>query len=159
MLPTHVFADVVRCLPLYDLDALFLTDARCSDVAHLAATEIRVFDFSGFQFDMYNNDVVVSKMADGKALAEGMTLEFLDDADLADFIPAALRNCILGNLGLIHNSCFDAMSKVAQTVVVKDTLVLFASMFVSVHALVELVARFRSVKVRPYFTRLRLASV
>ncbi|KAH7723341.1 hypothetical protein AAVH_09057 [Aphelenchoides avenae] len=68
-------------------------------------------------------------MADGKALAEGMTLEFLDDADLADFIPAALRNCILGNLGLIHNSCFDAMSKVAQTVVVKDTLVLFASMF------------------------------
>lgn len=87
MLPTHVFADVVGCLPLYDLDALLLTDARCSDVAQLAASEIRVFDFSQFQFDVYNNDIVVSKMADGKALDEVITLEFLDDADLADFIP------------------------------------------------------------------------
>lgn len=59
MLPIHVFEDAVGFLHVYDLDALLLTDARCSDLAHSAASMIRVFDFSEFRFNVYNSEVDV----------------------------------------------------------------------------------------------------
>lgn len=50
MLPTHVFADVVQWFSYYDLDALFLAVVHCTDIARLAASKIRISDFSEFRF-------------------------------------------------------------------------------------------------------------
>lgn len=143
MLPTHVFADVVGCLALYNLDALLLTDARCSDLAHSAASTIRVFDFSEFQFTIYPNRIFLYKPTANSAT----DLEFLDNADLVAFIPDALRNCVFGNLTLCYKGSYGAVSKVAHTIVVKGTLCLYAFTFENMHAMVQFAVTFRSVQV------------
>ncbi|KAH7707649.1 hypothetical protein AAVH_25115 [Aphelenchoides avenae] len=95
MLLTHVFADVVACLHYYDLDALMLTDARCSDLAHSAASKIRVFDFSGFEFAAYDDIIFINRLVDVRVPFTDVTkLEFLDERDLLGFIPSALQNCV-----------------------------------------------------------------
>lgn len=42
-MPTHVFADVVQWLRLYDLEALLSASARCSALACWAASRVRFF--------------------------------------------------------------------------------------------------------------------
>lgn len=152
MLPTHVFADAVQFLDLRDLDALLLTDARCSDLAHSAASKIRVFDFSDFEFYVYQNEMHIHEHTAGPI---GTILEFADDTELVDFIPAALRNCLLKNLTLWNQRSSAALKEVVHTVGVKGTLLLCASAFLEVPELVKFAVSFRSVKICPsYFNGL-----
>ncbi|KAH7707648.1 hypothetical protein AAVH_25114 [Aphelenchoides avenae] len=146
MLPNHVFADVVGYLRLYDLDALLLTDARCSGIAHSAASQIRVFDFSEFRFDLYNSSIVIYKLA--QAAPNSITLNFLNATDLVHFIPAALRNCVLGGLTAYVKGSFDATTEVADTIIIKGTLTLDAPRFANAQVLVECVVSLRSVQER-----------
>lgn len=74
-------------------------------------------------------------------------LTFVDAADLVDFVPKAMRNCVLGSLMLRFKGPVDAISEVAHTIVVEDTLALVADTFDNVRALVEFATSFRSVKV------------
>ncbi|KAH7707650.1 hypothetical protein AAVH_25116 [Aphelenchoides avenae] len=69
MLPTHVFADAVGFLYIYDLDALMLTDSCCSEIAHMAASKIRIFDFSEFEFIVYDSEVDVYKLEEDEWVA------------------------------------------------------------------------------------------
>lgn len=141
MLLAHVFADVVAWLHFYDLDAVMLTEARCSELARSAASKIRIFDFSGFRFDLYDTDVVVYS-------ASGPTvLDFHSKAELVEFVPAALRNCILGSMDLSFKDSSNAIIKVAHTIVIKGTLYLDAGIFANATALVEFAFSFRSVQV------------
>lgn len=143
MLPAHVFAEVLRCLPFYDLDALFLTDVRRSDLAHLAASNIRVFDFSEFQFHIHHpgyKAIIIHKIPQ-QAGPSKTVLKFRDEMDLVAFVPAAFRNCIFGELELPFKGFSDASSEVAHTIVI-NSLPLNLDF-----ALVEFAILFRSVKV------------
>lgn len=148
MLPTHVFADVVGCLNIYELDALLLAGARCSDLAHLAASGIRVFNFTEFQFNFDYTWIGVYNLEAGRFASNGTELKIAYGMEQADFITAALRNCVLGNLALSCTVFADAMREVAHTIVVKRTLFLFADVFANAHSLVEFVVGFRSVQVK-----------
>ncbi|KAH7710009.1 hypothetical protein AAVH_22702, partial [Aphelenchoides avenae] len=135
MLPTHVFVDVVAWLHFYDLDALTLTDTRCSDLACAAASKIRVFDFSEFLFDLQNTEIAVQKLT---LPAHGTTvLTFHRETDLVEFVPAAMRNCVLGDLELAFKDSSDAIREVANTIIIEGTLFLDASLFANAIALVE----------------------
>lgn len=83
MLPDHGFADVVQCLHFYHVEALLLTSARCSDFAHAAASRIRVFDFSGFRFDLDNTKIAIRKL--GLLGPERTILNFLDEGRHCQF--------------------------------------------------------------------------
>lgn len=146
MLPTHVFADVVACLHFYELDALSLTDAQCSNLAHSSSSRIRTFDSSDYEFLFYNPEVHIYWPGAAYKVSK-MVLRFRDARDVFDFISAALRNCTLRHLTLSYRSSIDATKDVAHTVVVKGTLYLQANAFVTMHALVEFATSFRSVQV------------
>lgn len=147
MLPTHVFADVVGYLHFYDLDALLLTDAICSDLTQSAASKIRTFDFSDYTFVFCTAEVHVYNLTDDDVEHWETALKFLDATDLISFIPVALRKYTLGWLAPFYEVPSDAMRQVTHTVVVKDTLYLSAKAFATAHALVEFVTSFRSVQV------------
>lgn len=146
MLPTHVFADVVRCFRLYDLDALLMTDARCKDLAVSAASRIRVFDFSEFYFSVCGNEVEIYKTEAGHARWFVAELKFLTETDLNEFITAAFRNCVVGSPTILSKSSVYAVSAVADTVVIKDGLCLTAVTYVNASALAKFAVSFRNVE-------------
>lgn len=152
MLPTHVFADAVGFLRLYGLDGLLLTDVRCSGLAQLAASRIRIFDYSEFRFNVYHcKRVHLHKLASARTLwgpSYVARLDFHDETDLAGFMAAAMRNCVLGNLLLWNKACCEAMRDVTSTIVVKGTLCLISEAFDDLHGLVDFAVSFRNVKVR-----------
>lgn len=91
---------------------LFLTDVRCSDLARIAASKLRVLNFSEYEFVVYDAKVDIYKVSAGVGAVT--TLNFLNSADLADFVPAALRNCVFGKLALCYKHPADAMGVVAN---------------------------------------------
>lgn len=147
MLPTYVFANVVQFLHFYELDALLLADHHCSQLAVAAASRIRVFDFSEFEFVIYHTSVKICKMAAYRLTYSETWLEFQDGTDLIDFVPTAMRNCVIGRLLLWNKACCNAMREVTRTMVVKGTLCLNSLAFANVHELVKFAVSFRSVKV------------
>lgn len=158
MLPVHVFAEAVGFLHLYDLDALLLTNARCSELALAAAEKIRVFDFTDFWLGLYTSEFRLINMTAGGGVvtrANHTRLDFINEAELVEFVPRALRNCAVCILNLDHvfgdfrmRFVVEAIMEVAHTIVISGALCVSAEGFRDVRDLVDVVGSFRRVKVR-----------
>ncbi|KAH7729749.1 hypothetical protein AAVH_02223 [Aphelenchoides avenae] len=161
MLPAHVFTDIVGFMHFYDLDALLLTNARCSQLAQAATVQIRVFDFSEFHFTLTEDKITAENLTlyipygsvsipcdeDGTATPK---LRFNDTAELVQFIPYALRNCVLHSMTLTTGVTrlparvvAQAIKEVAHTITIGDSLTVEARGFATLEHLVNFAASFR----------------
>lgn len=164
MLVGHVFADVVGFLHLYDLDALLLTNARCSTLAQSAVAKIRVFDFPDHRFTFLPAALRVDDMTIRVPIGRNTGLPdpsltmlgFTDATQLVDFIRDALRNCNLASMQITGGGTdFARMYEVTRAIAaVAPTITIGGrGLFINVRAFSTLqdiaafIGSFRSVKV------------
>lgn len=115
---------MVSFLGYYDLGGLELTSKLFSSVAQMCAGTSRLFDFSGFSFDIYDSTVCVCRLE--RFLPDVCDLELDSDEGLAEFICEAFRNCTVGRLALRQpqKHVLHAFSVVAHTVTTAEKLVI-----------------------------------
>ncbi|KAH7729746.1 hypothetical protein AAVH_02220 [Aphelenchoides avenae] len=162
MLPDHVFADVVGFLHFYDLDALLMTDTRRTALAHYATANIRVFDYSKFDFTLTEDKIVAENLTNYNPLVTTFfgpyadtrtTLTFNSTAELLQFVTSALRNCVLHSMTLTTGATrpptwavAQAIKEVARTIVINFSLFIDARGFPTLKDVVDFAASFRSVR-------------
>ncbi|KAH7729771.1 hypothetical protein AAVH_02245 [Aphelenchoides avenae] len=157
MLPVQVLVDIIDFLHLYELDALLLTNARCSELAQTVAVKIRAFDFSGYRLICFTYELCLINLTRNCSnvwrAGNRTLLEFNNETELVEFLPRALRNCAFEGMDLARefNNCrmvdiVNAVKKAAHTIVISGTLFLESHVFPDVRDLADFVGSFHQVK-------------
>ncbi|KAH7715189.1 hypothetical protein AAVH_17409 [Aphelenchoides avenae] len=149
ILPVETFADVVGFLKYYDLGGLKLTNKLLSSVAQKCAGAIRLFDFSDFEFYVFDTWITVYRLKSDGDTSWVCVLKLNSEKNLAEFISDAFRNCTIGRLilGVRHEHVVNAFKFVPETVVVAGILDLRFGFLEKEQEFYEFVGSFRRLKV------------
>lgn len=152
MLPPEAFAEAVAFHRLFDLDALLVANALCSSLALKASAAIRWEEFPGLRLYFANQWIYIDRTPEQDGEERRWTpvelLTFPRDDQMAEFVDAALPNCIFEELTLFDltsKKVRDAIGRVADSIVIKGAL--RPPYHMSPDDSLELVRKFRKVKV------------